>query len=113
MVFADICEPPPDPEPGTTGVCAFADDSSNGFAAFWLSLVFFADDFDDVSALRASRADDTALAAPRAGNMGNSNNAARVAADKLVHVHQQAPCHDEKPNKTRLSRIRSARQTRQ
>jgi hypothetical protein len=45
--------------------------------------------------------------------MGNSNNAARVAADKLVHVHQQAPCHDEKPNKTRLSRIRSARQTRQ
>jgi hypothetical protein len=59
------------------------------------------DDFDDVSDLRASIAAD---AAPKAGNMTNSDNAA-PRGPRFCGVTEQAPCHDEKPNKTGLFSI--------
>jgi hypothetical protein len=68
MVCGDICEPPP-PEPGPEPTAADEpeDIRSNGLLASWLRPVDCADDdFDDVSALRASMADD---AAPKARNM--------------------------------------------
>ena len=79
---------------------------SNGLVAFWLTPVVCADDdFDDVSALRASMADD---AAPRAKNMAELQQGRTDGGrQSRVRVSQQAPCHAEKPNKTRLSRIRS------
>jgi hypothetical protein len=69
MVSGDICEPPPpdpEPEPEPTEADELEDIRSNGLAVFWLTPVVCVDDFDDVSALRASKADD---AAPRAKNM--------------------------------------------
>jgi hypothetical protein len=69
MVAGDICEPPPElePEPWPTEADEFEDNASNAFAEFWVTpVVGVDDDFDDVSALRASMADD---AAPRANNM--------------------------------------------
>jgi len=112
MVSGDICAPPPpDPEPGPTEADEVEDDRSNGLFAFWLTPVDDADDdFDDVSALRASKADD---AAPKARNMAKLQQRRAVCGRWLVHVPQQAPCHDEKPNKIGLSRIRSIRQGRQ
>jgi len=118
MVCGDICEePPPDPEPVPVPVPTEADEAedirSNGLVAFWLTPeVCVDDDFDDVSALRAPIADD---AAPRAKNMAELQQGRTDGGRQLVRVRvsQQAPCHTEKPNKTRLSRIRSIRQTRQ
>jgi len=110
MVCADICEPPPpDPEPvpEPTEADEVEDIRSNGLVAFWLTpVVCVDDDFDDVSALRASKADD---AAPRAKNMAELQQGRTDGGRQLVRVpvSQQAPCHAEKPNKTRLSRIRS------
>ncbi|WOH54192.1 hypothetical protein [Bradyrhizobium sp. sBnM-33] len=67
MVSGDIGEPvPPEPVPGPIEADAFEDMKANGLAEFWLTPVDGAGDFDDVSALRASIADD---AAPRAKNM--------------------------------------------
>ncbi len=70
MVCGDICEPPPpDPEPvpEPTEADEPEDIRSNRLLASWLRPVDCADDdFDDVSALRASIADD---AAPKARNM--------------------------------------------
>jgi hypothetical protein len=68
MVSGDICEPPLPPEPAPVPIEAepFEDDRPNVAAESWLAPVVCADDFDDVSALRASKADD---AAPRAKNM--------------------------------------------
>jgi hypothetical protein len=45
--------------------------------------VVFVDDFDDVSALRASMADD---AAPRAKNMAELQCRVGIAADKLLRI---------------------------
>jgi hypothetical protein len=48
-------------------------------------------------------------AAPRAKNMAELQQGRTDGGRKLVRVpvSQQAPCHAEKPNKTRLSCIRS------
>jgi hypothetical protein len=72
--------------------------------ASWLAPVVCADDFDDVSALRASIADD---AAPRAKSMVELQRGRTDGGRQFVRVRvsQQAPCHAEKPNKTGLSRI--------
>jgi hypothetical protein len=119
MVCGEICEqPPPDPEPEPepepepTEADELEDIRSNGLVEFWLTPVVCADDFDDVSALRASMADD---AAPRAKNMAELQQGRTDGGRQLVRVpvSQQAPCHAEKPNKTGLSRFRSVRQTRQ
>ncbi|WP_338060385.1 hypothetical protein [Bradyrhizobium valentinum] len=107
MVSGDIGEPPlpPEPVPEPTAADAFEDMKANGLAAFWLTPVDGADDFDDASALRASIADD---AAPKAKNMAElQQRRGGMAADKLLRIPQQAPCHREKPNKTGLSRIAS------
>jgi len=67
MVSGEICaQPPLEPElvAEPTEAVELEDIRSNGLAAFWLTPVDCADDdFDDVSALRASIADD---AAPKA-----------------------------------------------
>ena len=68
MVSGDICEPPPpepEGEPAPTEADELEDIRSNGLLASW-PVDCADDDFDDVSALRASMADD---AAPRAKNM--------------------------------------------
>ena len=80
MVSGDFCEQPP-PEPAFEPVEAveLVGEKSNGLAAFWLTPVVGADDdFDDVSALRASMADD---AAPKARNMAEPQQAPRIAAN--------------------------------
>jgi hypothetical protein len=92
MVCGDICEkPPPDPEPELepTEAGELEDIRSNGLVAFWLTPVVCADDFDDVSALRASRADD---AAPRAKNMTELQQGRTDDGRQFVHADQQAPC---------------------
>src|SRR5206468_1144065 len=105
MVCGDICEPPPpepEPEPEPTEADEVEDIRSNGLLASWLTPVVCVDDFDDVSALRASIADD---AAPRAKSMMELQQGRTDGGRQLVRVpvSQQAPCHAEKPNKTRLS----------
>jgi len=115
MVSGETCEhPPPDPEPEPepTEADELEDIRSNGLAEFWLTPVVCVDDFDDVSALRASIADD---AAPRAKSMVELQQGLTDGGRQLVRVpgSQQAPCHAEKPNKTRLSSIRPSRRTRQ
>jgi hypothetical protein len=111
MVSGEIDAPlPPDPVPEPIEAGEVGDNKPN--AAFWLAPLVCADDFDDVSALRASMADD---AAPRAKNMtelqqGHHKDAANRS---FVHVSQQALCHGEKLNKSSLSRIRIVRPTRQ
>jgi hypothetical protein len=117
MVSGEICEhPPPDPEPEPEPEPTEADElediRSNGLAEFWLTPVVCVDDFDDVSALRASIADD---AAPRAKSMVELQQGRTDGGRQLVRVpgSQQAPCHAEKPNKTRLSSIPPSRRTRQ
>ena len=112
MVSGDICAPPPpDPEPEPTEACEFDDNRSNGLLAFWLTPVDGADDdFDDVSALRASRADD---AAPKARNMANSNNAAPVAADGsciFLSKRRAMMKNPIKPGSAASAPIRQARQ---
>src|SRR6185503_4433654 len=89
MVAGEICAPPPpDPEPEPTEADGVEDIRSNGLFAFWLTPVDDADDdFDDVSALRASKADD---AAPKARNMGKLQQRRAVCGRWLVHVSQQA-----------------------
>jgi hypothetical protein len=114
MVAGDICEPPPlEPEPWPTEADEFEDNTSNALAEFWVTpVVGVDDDFDDVSALRASIADD---AAPRAKSMVELQRGRTDGGRQFVRVRvsQQAPCHAEKPNKTGLSRIRPSRRTRQ
>src|SRR5439155_14600037 len=107
MVSGEICEQPLPPEPVPAPIEAepLEDDRPNGLAASWLTPVVCADDFDDVSALRASMADD---AAPRAKNMAELQQGRTDGGRQFVRVRvsQQAPCHSEKPNKTGLSCIR-------
>ena len=91
MVCGDICEPPPpDPEPvpEPTEADEVEDIRSNGLVAFWLTPVVCADDdFDDVSALRASMADD---AAPRAKNMAELQQGRTHGGRQLVRVPSSA-----------------------
>jgi hypothetical protein len=76
MVSGDIEEwpAPPEPLPGPIEAEPFEDGRSNMPVA---PPVVCVDDFDDVSALRASMADD---AAPRANNMAELQLAAPMAA---------------------------------
>jgi hypothetical protein len=110
MVSGEIDAPlPPDPVPEPIEAGEVGDNKPN--AAFWLAPLVCADDFDDVSALRASMADD---AAPRAKNMTElQHGRARQRPTARSPVSQQALCHAEKPNKSSLSRIRIVRPTRQ
>jgi hypothetical protein len=101
MVCGDIDDQPLPPEPAPAPIEAepFEDDSSKGLAAFWPTPAVCADDFDEVSALRASMADD---AAPRAKNMTGLQQGRTVDGRQFVHADQQAPCQWKKPNKTGL-----------
>jgi hypothetical protein len=109
MVSGDIDAPAPnEPVPDEAGpepieAEAFEDRKATGFSEAWLAPEVFVDDFDDVSALRASIADE---AAPKAKNMAELQQCRmEVAADNPVRFPQQTPCHQEKPNKIRLSCI--------
>jgi hypothetical protein len=80
MVAGDTREPPPDPKGGGGGAAdaEVVPDRSNGFAASGVTPVDCEDDdFDEVSALRASSADD---AAPRASSMTGLRQTPRSAA---------------------------------
>jgi hypothetical protein len=114
MVAGDIAAPPalPEPAPGPIEAEAFEDGRSNTPVPFWLAPEVFADDFDDVSALRTSMADD---AAPRANNMAELQQGRADGGRRFVRVRvsQQAPCHAEKTNKIGLSASRPIRRTRQ
>jgi hypothetical protein len=89
MVSGDIDEQPLPPEPVPAPIEAepFEDDRPNVAAASWLAPVVCADDFDDVSALRASKADD---AAPRAKNMAELQRGRTHGGRQLVRVPSSA-----------------------
>jgi hypothetical protein len=80
MVAGDTREPPPDPKGGGGGLAdvEVVPERSNGFAASGVTpVVCEDDDFDEVSDLRASSADD---AAPRASSMTGLRQTPRSAA---------------------------------
>jgi hypothetical protein len=85
MVSGDIGEQPLPPEPVPAPIEAepFEDDRPNVPAESWLTPVVCVDDFDDVSALRASRADD---AAPRAKNMAELQQGRMHGGRRFVRV---------------------------
>src|SRR5207244_3505136 len=101
MVSGEICGQPLPPEPPLVFELVEADvpaEKSNRPVVSWLAPVGWVDDdFDDVSALRASRADD---AAPRANNMAVLQQCRGTGGVHLTPVPQQAPCHGENLNKT-------------
>ena len=80
MVSGEIDAPPapPEPAPGPIEAEAVEDGRSNTLVAFWPAPEVCEDDFDDVSALRTSMADD---AAPRANNMAELQQGRTMAAD--------------------------------
>jgi hypothetical protein len=113
MVAGDTREPPPDPKGGGGGAAdaEVVPERSNGFAASGVTpVVREDDDFDEVSNLRASSADDAAL---MANSMTGLRQMPRSAAFISTSINQQAPCHSEKPNKIWVFVLRTVRPPRQ
>jgi hypothetical protein len=112
MVAGDICEPPPlKLAVGPAEAADVGDRRSNGLLAFWLTPVDGADDdFDDVSALRASIADD---AAPKARNMARLQQYRAARANHSCMYFSKRHAKTKNPIKRGFPAFDPIRQTRQ